>query len=59
LAQSGQFSRARVCPLSDQSGQQSILARDGLSAFDPKRPSIQQNFSIIVGSRKIAIGATL
>ena len=37
LAQSGQFDRARVCLLSDNSGQSPILARDGLSANDPKR----------------------
>ena len=30
-------SRTRVCPLSDNSGQSRILARDGLSAFDQKR----------------------
>jgi hypothetical protein len=35
LALSGQFSRTRVCPLLDNSGQRWILARDGLSAFDP------------------------
>jgi hypothetical protein len=35
LAQSGQSSCARVCPLLDQSRQNWILARDGLSAFDP------------------------
>jgi hypothetical protein len=35
LALSGQPSRTRVCPLLDQSGQSWILARDGLSAFDP------------------------
>jgi hypothetical protein len=35
MAQSGHFSRARVCPLSDKSGQRWILARDGLSAYDP------------------------
>jgi hypothetical protein len=35
LAQNGQFSRTRVCPLSDNSGQGWILARDGLSANDP------------------------
>ena len=35
LALSGQSDRARVCPLSDQSGQRWILARNGLSAFDP------------------------
>jgi hypothetical protein len=37
LALNGQFTRAGVCPLLDQSGQSRILARDGLSAFDPKR----------------------
>jgi hypothetical protein len=37
LALSGQFSRARVCPLSDNSDQISIFVRDDLSAFDPKR----------------------
>jgi hypothetical protein len=35
MALSGQSSRTRVCPLSDNSGQRCILARDGLSAFDP------------------------
>jgi hypothetical protein len=35
LALSGQSNRTRVCPLLDQSGQTWILARDGLSAFDP------------------------
>ena len=39
LALSGQFSRTRVCPLLDNSGQKWILARDGLSAIDPKRTS--------------------
>jgi hypothetical protein len=34
LAQSGQSDRTRVCPLLDQSGQPSILAGDGLSAYD-------------------------
>jgi hypothetical protein len=29
--------RRKICPLSDNSGQNPILARDGLSAFDPKR----------------------
>ena len=33
--QSGQSNRTRVCLLLDQSGQRSILARDGLSVFDP------------------------
>jgi hypothetical protein len=37
LAQSGQSDRTCVCPLSDNSGQPWILARDGLSANDPKR----------------------
>src|ERR1039458_5013989 len=37
LALSGQSSRALVCPLLDQSGQSWILARDGLSAYDPER----------------------
>src|ERR1035437_8159989 len=37
VALSGQSNSARVCPLLDQSGQRSILAADGLSAFDPKR----------------------
>jgi hypothetical protein len=32
---SGHSNRTRVCPLLDQSGQRWILARDGLSAFDP------------------------
>jgi hypothetical protein len=34
---SGQSNRTRVCPLLDQSGQWWILARDGLTANDPKR----------------------
>src|ERR1035437_10624622 len=34
MALSGQSNRLCVCPLLDQSGQRSILARDGLSAFD-------------------------
>jgi hypothetical protein len=29
--------RCKICPLSDNSGQRSIFARDGLSANDPKR----------------------
>jgi hypothetical protein len=29
--------RRKICPLLDQSGQPSILAGDGLSAYDPKR----------------------
>ena len=37
LALSGHFNRSRVCPLLDKSGQSWILARDGLSANDPKR----------------------
>ena len=35
LALSGHPNRTHVCPLLDQSGQRWILARDGLSAFDP------------------------
>src|SRR5450759_4772811 len=35
LAQSGQSNRVSVCPLLDQSEQTWILARDGLSAYDP------------------------
>jgi hypothetical protein len=35
LALNGQSSRTHFCPLLDQSGQKWILARDGLSAFDP------------------------
>jgi hypothetical protein len=35
LALNEQSSRARVCPLLDQSGQSWILAREGLSANDP------------------------
>ena len=35
MALNGQSSCAHVCPLLDQSGQQWILARDGLSANDP------------------------
>jgi hypothetical protein len=30
----------KFCPLSDNSGQRRILARYGLSAFDPKRTSV-------------------
>jgi len=37
MALSGQPNRTRVCPLLDQSGQLLILARDGLSAYDPKQ----------------------
>src|SRR5664279_963489 len=37
LAQSGRANRTRECQLLDQSGQMWILARDGLSANDPKR----------------------
>src|ERR1700681_2766304 len=37
LALSGHSNRAHVCPLLDQSGQEWILARVGLSANDPKR----------------------
>jgi hypothetical protein len=36
LALSGHFSSSRVCPLSDNSGQRSILVRGALSANDPK-----------------------
>jgi hypothetical protein len=39
LALSGQSNRTGACPLSDKSGQRRILARDGLSANDPKRTS--------------------
>src|SRR5450759_5147744 len=35
MALSGHSSRTSVCPLLDQSGQRWILARDGLSAYDP------------------------
>jgi ligand-binding sensor domain-containing protein len=35
MAHSGQSDRTAVCLLSDNSGQTWILARDGLSAFDP------------------------
>jgi hypothetical protein len=35
MALSGQSNRLCVCPILDQSGQRWILARDGLSAFDP------------------------
>jgi hypothetical protein len=35
LALSGHSNRSRVCPLSDNSGQPWILARNGLSANDP------------------------
>src|SRR5450756_356081 len=38
---SGQSSCARVCPLSDKSGQNSILAGGGLSAYDPTATSIK------------------
>jgi len=34
LAQSGQSLRRKSCPLSDNSGQNPISARDGLSAND-------------------------
>jgi hypothetical protein len=37
LALNGQTARARFCPLLGNSGQQWILARDGLSAYDPKQ----------------------
>ena len=38
LAQSGHSRhRTRVCPLLSNSGQTRVLARNGLSAFDPKR----------------------
>jgi hypothetical protein len=39
LALSGHFSRARDCPLLDQSGQRWILTCDDLSANDPKQTS--------------------
>jgi hypothetical protein len=39
MALSGQSSRARFCPLLDNSGQRRILGRDGLSAYDPTRTS--------------------
>ena len=39
LALNGRSDRTRVCPLLDNSGQSRILARDGLSANDPKRTS--------------------
>ena len=35
MALSGQSGPPHVCPLLDQSGQRWILARDGLSAYDP------------------------
>jgi hypothetical protein len=37
MALNGQASFAGFCPLSDHNGQTWILARDGLSAYDPKR----------------------
>jgi len=37
MALNGQISSADFCPLSDNGGQKWILARDGLSAFDPLR----------------------
>ena len=37
---------ARECPLSDHSGQKWILARDGLSAYDPKQTSYPQSTSV-------------
>ena len=39
LALSEQSDSTRACPLLDNSGQRSILAGGGLSAFDPKRTS--------------------
>jgi hypothetical protein len=39
MARNGQFRRTRVCPLLNQSGQRLVLARDSLSANDPKRTS--------------------
>jgi len=45
LAHSGHSNRARICPLSDNSGQRWILARDDLSANDPKRTTAQLNMS--------------
>jgi hypothetical protein len=39
MAQSGHSNRSRVCPLLDNSGQNWILDRDGLSANDPKPTS--------------------
>ena len=39
LALSGHSSRTGVCPLLDQSRQNLILARNGMSAFDPKQTS--------------------
>jgi hypothetical protein len=39
LAQSGQSLRRKICPLSDNSGQNPISARDGLSANDPSATS--------------------
>jgi len=36
MAQSGHSLRRKFCPLSDNSGQRWIFARDGLSAKDPK-----------------------
>jgi hypothetical protein len=35
MALIGQSKHTRECPLSDNSGQRWILARDGLSAYDP------------------------
>jgi hypothetical protein len=39
MALNGQISFADFCPLSDNSGQSWILARDGLSAFYPSTTS--------------------
>jgi hypothetical protein len=35
----------KSCPLLDNSGQNRILARDGLSANDPKRPFVPYQYA--------------
>jgi hypothetical protein len=57
MALSGHSNRTAVCPLLDQSGQSLILARDGLSAFNPKRTfkiPAQRTSEIIRVARGIA-----
>jgi len=58
-AKSGQSNRVRVCPLLDNSGQRSILARDGLSANDPQQTSVASNGYLPLVAQARARAATL
>jgi hypothetical protein len=56
LAQSGQSSCARVCPLLENSGQRWILARDGLSVNDPKQTAVAASVQPTARQCHVCIG---